>query len=63
MSRNPKTENETLYLQDRDETETFQKTSRDCLETEMLETEMFRTDTTSLVNTNFALQVEFTERK
>ena len=33
---------ETLNLQDRDETETFQKTSRD-----RLETETFKTETTS----------------
>ena len=38
------TETETLYLQDRDETEAFQKTSRN-----RLEAEMFKTETTSLV--------------
>ena len=42
-----KPDSETLYLQDRDDTETFQKTSRD-----LLETETFKTETTSLMGTS-----------
>ena len=45
-SRNPRPKTETLYLQDRDETKMFQKTSGD-----RLETETFKTETTSLIHT------------